>query len=313
MNPAELYSQIKARGGWIALPRAKFKLTGADRVRYLNGQVSNDVKKLGADAALPACVMTAKGKMSADVFISAAEDFLLVDAELELRESLQARLERYIISDDVTLEDVTDDLVFVHFIGPANPRFLGDFLGTTPRKSRRYGHDGWDLFYKKEEYETEHQSVPVMFRKNFLTITAEIAETLRIEAGIPSWGAELDENILPAEAGLDRTAVDFHKGCYIGQEVVSRIKSVGHVNKELRGFISTDGTPLAAGMKLYAPADPAKEAGWLTSAAHSFALEKPAALGYLKRGIAPGVLHARAEDRPAENIPVEVKELPLIP
>lgn len=305
MNAAELYSQIEARGGWIELPRAKFKLTGADRVRYLNGQVSNDVKKLGSDAALPACVMTAKGKMSADVFISAAEDFLLVDAELELRESLQARLERYIISDDVTLEDVTDDLLLVHFIGPADPQTIS----AKPRRSRRLGREGWDFFLTPEEFARTREPLG----GNLSEITSEFAESLRIEAGIPRWGAELDENILPAEAGLDRTAVDFHKGCYIGQEVVSRIKSVGHVNKELRGFVSTGGTPLAAGMKLYAPGDPAKEAGWLTSAAHSFALEKPAALGYLKRGIAPGVLHARAEDRPEESIPVEVKELPIIP
>ena len=75
----------------------------------------------------------------------------------------------------------------------------------------------------------------------------DIAETLRIEAGVPRWGAELNEDTLPPEAGLDRAAIDYHKGCYIGQEVISRIKSVGHVNRSLTGFASA--APLAAGME----------------------------------------------------------------
>ena len=121
MNTAELYARIGTHGGKrsFSLPRAKFKLSGADRVRYLNGQASNDVRKLTPETAMHACVMTAKGKMSADIFISAAEDHLLVDAEPSLCESLAARLERYIISDDVTLEDVTDELSLVHVIGGA--------------------------------------------------------------------------------------------------------------------------------------------------------------------------------------------------
>ncbi|HWC61704.1 MAG TPA: hypothetical protein VHC44_18590, partial [Verrucomicrobiae bacterium] len=96
---------------------------------------------------------------------------------------------------------------------------------------------------------------------------------------------------------------------------LSRIKSIGHVNKELRGFISTGGTSLSAGMVLYHPADPARETGRLTSAARSFALEKPVALGYLKRGTPQGVLHARHQNDAAspEDCAVEAKELPLIP
>src|SRR5271154_6604853 len=131
MNPAELYTRIAAFAGAAHLSRAKIKLTGGDRVRFLNGQASNDVRKLTPDAAMHACVMTAKGKMCADVFISAVEDYLLVDAEPSLCESLAARLERYIISDDVTLEDVTYEFSLVHVIAwsksssaPSNPRML---------------------------------------------------------------------------------------------------------------------------------------------------------------------------------------------
>src|SRR5712672_1893590 len=106
-------------GGWVDLSdRAKFRLSGADRVRFLQGQVSNDVRLARTDAALYACVMTVKGKMSADVFIRTEPDAFCLDAEPELREPLAARLERYIIADDVTLDDVTDSHALVHVISP---------------------------------------------------------------------------------------------------------------------------------------------------------------------------------------------------
>ena len=302
MNTAELYSRIKAQGGAIRLPRTKIKLTGADRVRYLNGQVSNDVRKLTPAASMHACLMTAKGKMCADLFITAAEDHLLVDAEPSLRESLAARLERYIISDDVTLEDVSDSLFLVHILEGAE---------SPASQSRRYGRPGHDLWLPAGATNPLADSLP--------PIDEEMLEILRIEAGVPRWGFELGEETIPVEAGLDRDAIDYHKGCYIGQEVISRIKSIGHVNKELRGFILLDGPPPAPGMRLHLPGGEGREAGWLTSAAHSFGLDRPVALGYLKRGATGEVLEARPANE-AENeaaVPsassVRVKELPIIP
>src|SRR5437870_3117970 len=115
MTRAEIYAEARRRGALIDLShRATWHVRGADRVRFLNGQVSNDVRKLKPDEAIRACVLTAKGKLCGDVFISAAPDFLRIDAEPSLRETLSARLERYIIADDVTLEDVTDELRLFH-------------------------------------------------------------------------------------------------------------------------------------------------------------------------------------------------------
>jgi len=309
MNSADLYAQIATRGAVAELPRAKFRLTGADRLRYLNGQVSNDVRKLTPAAAMQACVMTAKGKMSADIFISAAADWLLVDAEPSLRETLAARFEKYIISDDVTLEDVTDDLTLVHIIGTLPPAFSA---GDTPaRTSRRYGRPGLDILVKSDEV----SAAIAQLSQHLVPIDDAMLETLRIEAGIPRWGFELGEDTIPVEAGLDRTAIDYHKGCYIGQEVISRLKSIGHVNRHLHGFISTSGAPLEPGMRLFTPADPAREIGRLTSAAYSFALEKPVALGYLKRGTVADTLEARPANETGGGTacPVTVKELPIIP
>lgn len=308
MNRTELYSRIKAQGGIADLSsRAKFRLTGADRVRYLNGQVSNDVRKLAPGASLYACVMTAKGKMCADVFISNEGDFLRVDAEASLQESLATRLNRYIIADDVELDDWTFSESLFHVLNFGNHKPL---FGDAMKKANRFGVPGFDLFVDL----TAEERRKILFNQ-YLVIDDAMLETLRIEAGIPRWGFELSGETIPVEAGLDRTAIDYHKGCYIGQEVISRLKSIGHVNRQLRGFVSPDGTPLHAGMQLFASEHPDKVAGWLTSAACSFALEKPVALGYVKRDTASSVLNARPANGSGEKIAcvVHVKELPLIP
>ena len=108
--------------------------------------------------------------------------------------------------------------------------------------------------------------------------------TVRIERGIPRWGRELTDQIIPTEANLEATSIDYSKGCYIGQEVISRIKMSGQTNKRLRGLVSLSGTPLQPGMRLAATEDESKEAGWITSAMRSARLGKEIALGYVKRG-----------------------------
>jgi len=147
----------------------------------------------------------------------------------------------------------------------------------------------------------------------FAVLSPELLELVRIEHGVPRWGRELDETTLPPEAGLDRTHVDFHKGCYIGQEVISRLKSVGHVNRELRGFVSTDGTPLTAGARIFSAADPARDLGRLTSAAFSFSLDRPIALGYLRRDAVGGEFLATAPEAPDAPARIAVQTLPFVP
>jgi folate-binding protein YgfZ len=145
-----------------------------------------------------------------------------------------------------------------------------------------------------------------------VVLSPEDIENLRIERGIPRWGGELDENTLPPEAGLDRTHIDYHKGCYIGQEVISRIKSIGHVNRRLAGFVSTTGARLDSESSIVPAASPDGEpCGVLTSAGWSFALEKPVALGYLRRSAPPGEYLARPAAPKAEPVPVVVCDLPF--
>jgi folate-binding protein YgfZ len=300
---AALYHDCLARGTVDLSERTQLLLTGPDRVRYLTGQVTSDVRKLALGQTQMACVTTAKGKLCADIFITVQEDALYVDAEASLREGLLARLERYIVADDVALEDVSEKYALLHYIG-AEPPISGVGKVAT---ARRLGRTGWDLRVPREEFATARQSLLA----GRVVMDAELAETLRIEGGIPRWGYELDENTLPPEAGLDQTHIDYHKGCYIGQEVISRLRSVGHVNRQLTGFVADGGTPLAAGMQLFAAAEASGSLGVITSAAYSFALEKPIALGYLKRGSPTGALLARPEGTHGPEAIVHVQALPF--
>jgi folate-binding protein YgfZ len=303
------YREFLRRGGIADLSgRAILRFGGNDRARYLNGQVTANVQSLQARRSTPACVTSAKGKLCADGFVTNTGDALWFDAEATLRETLAPRFERYIISDDVTLEDLSDSMRVVHFIlgeGETAEALQAAFASLNPTQSARFGRPGLDFLLSSVDAWDALKGERVF-------LTPEDLESLRVEAGIPKWGAELDENTLPPEAGLDRTHIDYHKGCYIGQEVISRLKSIGHVNRRLVGFISSSGTPLEAGWEILAASgDAASPAGTLTSAARSFALEKPLALGYLRRAFAPGEYLARPANATAEPTPVTACELPF--
>ena len=116
-------SELAARDGVADLSdRVKLRLTGADRVRYLNGQITANVLRLSSGEARPACVTTAKGRLCADIFVHATADALFVDADAAVRETLPPRLDRYIISDDATLTDVSEEMRLLHLTGAAIER-----------------------------------------------------------------------------------------------------------------------------------------------------------------------------------------------
>jgi len=311
MTAAELYTVATTRGAIIDLSaRARWQLSGADRVRYLNGQVTRDVKKLAPGKLSQACVLDVKGRLCGDVWISAGADFLRLDAEGSLRDSLGLRLERYIIADDAVLEDVTESTRHLHLLAPASGDAMALLLETAQwLESYRFGIRGFDRFCTTSEAEAIlSQLTPALPR---LEAGGEVLESIRLERGLPRWEAELKPETLPAEAGLDATAIDFAKGCYLGQEIVSRIKSVGHVNRSLSGFISCDHEPLAPGESLFADANAERESATITSVGWSFALSRPIALGYLRRGTAGPLLHTRAPGQAARE--VEIRPLPFVP
>jgi len=257
--------------------RTKLRITGNDRVRFLNGQITNDVRKATESAATEACVLNAKGKLNADIFLSAAPDCFSVDPDPDLRKALPARIERYIIADDVQIDDVTDRFSIFHVLSGAAPDVADcqRILST-----RRFAETGWDIWADSEFHDAVSQQLSSMFR----FFDGASAEILRIEHGIPRWGRELTEEIIPVEANLEEHTIDYEKGCYIGQEVISRIKMSGQTNKRLCGLISLHNTPLRAGMKLASTSANGRQVGWITSATRSERLGKEIALGFVKRG-----------------------------
>jgi folate-binding protein YgfZ len=292
--------------------RAKFNVTGKDRVRFLNGQLTNDILSLRPGSAICACALTAKGKLCADLFVAPTEESHLLDAESVLRESLAARLEKYIIADDVTLEDVTDAFGLFHLVVPpsANAGAAGSFpwvekTDTLLMACNRFGIPGIDFWFPAD------QAALVQGKLEQSPIDFQAAENLRIEQGIARWGHELSEEVIPNEAGLDRRAINYTKGCYLGQEVISRIKSVGHVNRHLCGLMPDAGMAVATGDKLFSDGESKKEIGFITSVGWRRSEGRVIALGYVRRGFdAPGsTLQVRRNNTLIG--PIEVHSLPF--
>ena len=278
--------------------RAKLRVTGADRIRFLNGQTTNDVRKAGAEATQESCVLNAKGHFDAHVFLSATPNDIWIDADQELRELLQTRLERYVIADDVKIEDVTDQSALFHVLAGSEPKISDakfDF------RSLRLGIDGWDLWVEAARAEAMKRALAADYR----AMDESEWEVLRIENGIPRWGCELTREIIPPEANLAARAIDYEKGCYIGQEVISRMKMSGQTRQRLCGVTSEKA--LAPGKELHAET---KMVGHVTSAVFSERLNAHIALAIIKRGYTETgtSLITLVDDRP---INVKVVALPF--
>jgi folate-binding protein YgfZ len=284
--------------------RSRICLVGTDRARFLHGQVTNDVKKLRAGEGCYATITTAKGKMESDLNIFCLAEELLLDFEPGLAGKISQRLEKYIVADDVQIVDASPHYGLLSVQGPKAEtvvRALDLFteIPTQPLASMkvsdatlgdiylannaRLGRVGFDLFIP-------NHSLGAVADKLFAAAKQvegracgwQAFETARIEAGIPRFGADMDETNIPLECGLEARSITYTKGCYIGQEVINRIHSVGHVNRELRGLrLANDLKNLPKrGDKLF---HTGKEVGYITSAVKSPSLNTNIALGYVRR------------------------------
>jgi tRNA-modifying protein YgfZ len=252
--------------------RAKLRVTGADRIRFLNGQTTNDVRKAGPEATQESCVLNTKGHLDAHIFLSATPNDIWIDADQELREPLQTRLERYVIADDVMIEDVTDQFALFHVLADSEPKISGAKFCF---RSWRLGIDGWDLWVEVARAEAVKSTLAADYR----AMDESEWEVLRIENGIPRWGRELTPEIIPPEANLQMRAIDYEKGCYIGQEVISRMKMSGQTRQRLSGLTSE--IALVPGMEVRAGT---KVVGRVTSAVFSQRMNSHIALAMIKRG-----------------------------
>jgi len=302
--------------------RAKFAVTGADRVRFLQGMVSNDVKKLTPGTGTYATILNAQGQILADLRIYDAEDRFLIDTDVSLREKAIQTLRRYIIADKVELEPLS--LFALAFQGPrARPllektlhielpemeelnHFATNYGGFPVRvvRASSTGEEGYEIWLaEKAMHPIWGAACGQAPTYDMLPCGSEALETLRIEAGIPRYGAELGEDTLLLEANL-LNAVSFTKGCYVGQEIVERARSRGHVNWKLVGIHVSAPSPPAPETKLISNG---KEIGEITSACVSPTLGKTIALAYVRREVAEPGTHLVL----ASGVAAEVTALPF--
>ncbi len=251
---------------------ALLEFRGPDAVRYLNGQLTQDVRKVaGTKVSLPSCVTDAKGRLQFRVWITESpEGNLWVEGEAGTAEALEARLTRYLIADDVEVHDLTGKYELIHLIGPEVPE---PPEGVFARTSRRFNADGMDWCCPAGSGFELPEGTDHLF--------GDALEDFRIRHGVPQWGRELEEGLLPPEAGLDATDISYHKGCYIGQEVISRIKYAGKVNKRLVRLDVPADLPVDD-LSLSDPDD--REAGRITSVSPLASGGVRPALAFLKRG-----------------------------
>jgi folate-binding protein YgfZ len=299
------HAAIKNSAGILDLSfRGRLCLLGNDRKNFLNGQVTNNVKDLKTGEGCYAALITAKGKMQADFNIYNLENEVLVDFEPGLFASVQERLEKYIIADDVQVVDVAPHYGLLSVQGPKsaeviNKLQLGFVLPEKPLQFVSVKNETLGEIYLVNNPRTGSAGVDLFVPTNSLGAVADkliaaakeiggracgwdALEIARIEAGIPRFGADMDETNLPPEAGLESRAISYSKGCYIGQEVIARIRTYGQVAKALRGLRLADDlkTLPKKGDKLFLGE---KEIGYVTSAIASPTFKKNLALGYVRR------------------------------
>ena len=274
--------------------RSRLCLTGPDRKRFLHGQVTNDVNKLNVGEGCYAALVTAKGKLVSDLNIYCLPDELLLDFEPGLTSRVTERFEKYIIADDVQIVDVAPHYGLITVQGPKAAETIArlKLFPSLPERPYQFGTSkdaagdlycashsrglaaGFDLFVPIAEVENVSRAAEAA---GALRCSAQALDIVRIEAGIPRFGVDMDETNLAPEA-IEATAISYAKGCYIGQEVISRIRSYGEVAKALRGLklsiMAQRGDKLFVGDK---------EVGFITSALASPTFKANIALGYVRR------------------------------
>ena len=282
--------------------RGKLALTGSEAKAFLHGQVTNDIEALEPGRGCYAAFLTHKGKMLGDMRVLDLGDELLLDTERVALQGLFNMIRRYKLGMDVELHKRTLELGLLSLVGPEAERFGLDSEHAN-RREEIAGHPviaartdvGTDVFVPAAAVELVRDALGVPL------VSGEVAEIVRVERGRPRFGLDLDESVIPQEAGLNERAVSFTKGCYVGQETVARLHYRGKPNRHLRGLRLS--APAARGDVLRLGE---KEVGRLGSVAVS-PVHGPIALALVRREAAPGDTLAVGDG----GVTAEVVDLPF--
>jgi tRNA-modifying protein YgfZ len=326
-----------ARSSAVVVDRSgegRLRLTGPDRVTWLQGLVTNDVAALQPGQGCYAAYLTPQGRMISDLRILATREALLLDVPTVARSTVAARFEQFIITEDVVVEDVTSRIARLAVHGPAAAEVLAMALDVPVASltalaehahvdvefqdapvfiagCHALGGPGFDVYCAAERVT---DVAARLFASGAHDITADAWDTLRIEAGLPLFGVDMDTDTIPLEAGLEASAISQTKGCYVGQEVVIRIlhRGGGRVVRRLVAWAADAESPADAPVPVAGTpiAIAGKDIGRVTSAAWSPALRRLIGLGYAHRDhTEPGTRLMVGLDTP---VAVTVATLPLV-
>jgi folate-binding protein YgfZ len=291
------YSAVReGRAGLIDLaPRGRILVSGSEAVMFLNGLITNDMKTLAANSWMRAAFPNVQGRLLAVVRILNRADGFLIDTEAETHDKVVQLLGRFTLAGDFRVTDLTDQTACYSVQGTESAAIVRQVFGETATSKpgqvaiakidhsdvtiicdTHTAEDGFDLFVERNDAD---QLQSTLMSAGAELVSDATAEVLRIEAGIPRYGIDMDETTIVTETNLD-DAVSFTKGCYLGQEIIVRIKHRGHVAKKITGLTFPDRIEIENGAKIVSDDD--KEIGRVTSSTFSPTLNQTIALGYVK-------------------------------
>lgn len=305
--------------------RGRLLVSGSEAVMFLNGLITNDMKTLKLNSWMPAVFPNVQGRLIAAVRIIHRKDGFLIDTEHASLETITKLVGRFTLAGDFQVTELSTETAMISVQGRKAAEVVREALDETAAtvaraevatvpfengkvtviRATHSGEDGFDLFVDTNAAEHLYDS---LIRAGASPFGDETAEVLRIEAGIPRFGIDMDETKVVTETNLD-DSVSFTKGCYIGQEIIARIKYRGHVAKKLTGVLLEQNVALESGAKIVS--DDEKEIGSVTSATISPRLKQTIALVYVKYDyLAPGTkVKVIAGTR---EFPATVTELPFV-
>lgn len=275
------YDALRNSAAWLDLSgRGKIKVMGEDRARLLHAMTTNHIQQLTPGTGCYAFFLNTQGRILSDVNVLCRPDHFLLDLEPETREKIYQHLDHYIIADDVTLEDLP--LATIALEGPKSAEIL-ERLGA-PIPEAEYASAEWNNRLIARLNSTGSLGFFLLAPDPAALITelevagaqaadAEVFRVVRLEHGKARYGEDLSERFLAQEANQPH-ALHFSKGCYLGQEIVERVRSRGQIHRLLKPLVLDEKDPPAPGTKL--------PAGEITSAAYSPALDKVVALAYVR-------------------------------
>jgi folate-binding protein YgfZ len=322
---AEFQALLSGCGLYDLSWRAKIAVTGGDRVRWLNGMTTNNVRDLAPGHGVYAFLLNAQGRIQADLYVFQRGDSLLVDTERAQQEKVLQLFDHYIIADDVEIADISDKLTAIGLTGPESRRVLeragiavpdlaplefcsakcdcacGCLECTVVRWDDSAG-TSYEIWLALDKLKPTWDA---LVAAGAIAVGAGALELRRIGCGIPRYGVDIRERDLPQETGQTR-ALNFTKGCYLGQEIVERIRSRGAVHRQFTAFV-VEGLLPEPGAKIMAGENTEeKEVGEITSSA-VLPLpggDRPVALGYLRREAAGKDLRAGTAKLKPASLPI---------